>query len=85
MPGLARLALLPPLLALAACGTTSLSDKLAGPDRVRGDADAVRIYQAGSQADAFPLAIGHCARFSRSAQFDRRGEDGAYVFRCVPG
>lgn len=71
-------------LALAACadGDVSLSDRVAGRSRVQGDADGVRVMQADSRADAFPLAIGHCARFGRSAQFDRQAE-GAYVFRCV--
>ena len=69
---------------LAGCSSTeSLSDRVAGASRVRGDADAVSVFKADSRADAFPLAIGHCARFGRSAQYDRRGEDGAYVFRCV--
>ncbi len=72
---------------LAGCadgGTVSLSDRLAGSSRVRGDADTVRVFQAETRADAFPLAIGHCARFGRSAQFDSQAE-GAYVFRCVKG
>ena len=73
-------------LALTACaaGNVSLSDRVAGRSRVQGDADSVRVMQADSRADAFPLAIGHCARFGRSAQFDSR-TDGAYVFRCVKG
>ena len=72
---------------LAGCagdGTVSLSDRLAGSSRVKGDGDVVRVFQADSRADAFPLAIGHCARFGRSAQYDRR-DDGAYVFKCVKG
>lgn len=75
------------VFALAGCagdGTVSLSDRLAGASRVKGDADVVRVFQADSRADAFPLAIGHCARFGKSAQYDRQG-DGAYVFRCVKG
>ena len=75
-------------LSLAGCaqgGTTSLSDRIAGSSRVHGDADRVSVMQADSRADAFPLAIGHCARFGRSAQYDSRGEGGAYEFRCVKG
>lgn len=71
--------------ALAGCAAnTSFSDRIAGSSRVKGDADTVRVFQADSRAEAFPLAIGHCARFGRSAQFDSRAQD-AYVFRCVKG
>ena len=73
-----------PLLAACADGGASFSDRLAGSSRVKGDGETVRVFQADSRADAFPLAIGHCARFGRSAQYDSRG-DGAYVFRCVKG
>lgn len=73
--------------ALLACGCASgagLSDRLAGRDRVRGDAEGVRVSGMGSRLEALPLAVGHCARFGRSAQFDRR-LPGGYAFRCVPG
>ncbi len=70
-------------LSLAGCASeVSLSDRLAGPSRVRGDADAVSVYGMGSRVEALPLAVGHCSRFHKSAQFDRKRED-AYAFRCV--
>ena len=75
------------LLLLTGCASNvSFSDRLAGPDRVRGDAEQVTVTGLGSRIEALPLAVGHCARFGRSAQFDRRAEGGgAYVFRCVAG
>ncbi len=73
-------------LLLGGCAANeSLSDRLAGRDRVRGDAEAVTVSGFASLAEALPLAIGHCARFGRSAQFDRKSDDGAYRFLCVPG
>lgn len=73
-------------LALAACASDqSLSDRLAGRDRVHGDAETVTVTGFSSRVEALPLAVGHCARFGRSAQFDRKAADGAYLFRCVAG
>ena len=70
---------------LTACASdASFSDRLAGRDRVRGDADGVRVFGMSSRLDALPLAIGHCAKFGRSAQFTGRVERG-YAFRCVAG
>ena len=78
---LSRLAL---LLLLTGCASDqSLTDRLAGRDRVRGDRDTVAVSGFGSVAEALPLAVGHCARFGRSAQFDRKDPDGVYRFRCV--
>ena len=51
---------------------------------MQGDVDGVSV-QAGSAAEAFPLAIGHCAHYRRSAQFDRKLEEGRYRFHCVEG
>ena len=69
---------------LAACSSDeSLTDRLAGA-RVRGDADGVVVRQASSVVDALPLAMGHCAHFHRSAQYDRAVQ-GGYRFRCLPG
>lgn len=80
--------LLPALAAallLGACaGGAGLSDRIAGPDRVRGDADTVRVFGMSSRVEAFPLAIGHCSRFGRSAQFTGR-IPGGHAFRCVAG
>ena len=71
---------------LTGCASgVSLSDRLAGPDRVSGDADGVTVRGMGSRVEALPLAVGHCAKWSRSAQFDRKADDGAYMFRCVAG
>ena len=74
------------LFLLAGCASNeSLSDRLAGRDRVRGDAEGVVVSGFGSRAEALPLAVGHCARFGRSAQFDTKTPQGAYSFRCVAG
>lgn len=73
------------LLMLTGCASdVSLSDRLAGRDRVSGDADGVSV-RMGSRVEALPLAVGHCAKSGRSAQFDRKTDDGAYLFRCVAG
>lgn len=48
--------------------------------RVRGDINEVSVQ--GGRWEALPLAVAHCARFSRSAQFVRLNGDRA-VFRCV--
>ena len=70
--------------ALAGCASDeSFSDRLAGRDRVHGDAEGVTVSGFASRVEALPLAVGHCARFGRSAQFDVRTDDGAYRFRCV--
>lgn len=82
-----RLALLAPLmLLLAGCGSTGLAlgQRATAPDRVRGDAEGVRVFGMDSRVDAYPLAIAHCARFGRSAQFTGRMQ-GGHVFRCVAG
>ena len=70
-------------LMIAGCASpdVSLTDRIAG-SRVHGDADRVTVLQAASAADAFPLAIGHCGHFKRSARYDHKEGD-AYVFRCV--
>ncbi len=74
------------LCLLTGCASgESLSDRLAGRDRVRGDADGVAVTGFASRVEALPLAVGHCAKFGRSAQYDRRDDDGAYRFRCVAG
>lgn len=68
---------------LAGCASNvSFSDRLAGRDRVRGDAEGVRVFGMASRVDALPLAIGHCAKFGRSAQFVGRVA-GGHAFRCV--
>ena len=73
------------LLMLTGCASNvSLSDRLAGPDRVHGDADTVTVTGFSSRVEALPLAVGHCSRFGRSAQFDRKDEAGHH-FLCVPG
>ncbi len=72
------------LILLGGCASNeSFSDRLAGRDRVHGDADGVTVSGFGSRVEALPLAVGHCARFGRSAQFDAKTDDGAYRFRCT--
>lgn len=78
-----KLGALTAMLLLGACASDmSLSDRLAGSDRVSGDADGVRVFGMGSRLEALPLAVGHCAKFHRSAQFAGRVPRG-YSFRCV--
>ena len=73
-------------LLLSGCGSMgyALGGRVAGGDRVHGDADAVTVTGMDSRVDAFPLAIAHCARFGRSAQFAGRTA-GGHAFRCVAG
>ena len=72
-------------LLLGGCAAdVSLSDRLAGADRVHGDRNEVTVSRMGSQVESLPLAVGHCARFHRSAQFARKA-GGSYVFSCVDG
>lgn len=81
-----RAAILLLMVTLSSCASgESFSDRLAGPGRVSGDADGVTVRGMGSRVEALPLAVGHCAKSGRSAQFDRRAQDGAYLFRCVAG
>jgi len=69
-------------LSMAGCAANrSLTDLVAG-DRLHGDASGA-IIKADSAADAWPLAIGHCAHFRRSAQFKSRQALGVYEYRCV--
>ena len=49
--------------------------------RVEGDSASVSI--AGGRLDALPLAIAHCARFGRSAQWSHSDGDRS-VYSCVP-
>ena len=69
------------LVLLAGCASDQppVVDRLAGA-RVRGDADRVSVL--GGRLDALPLAVLHCARYGRSAQFDRTEGDRS-VFRCL--
>ena len=73
-------------LLLGGCGSTgfALGQRATAPDRVRGDAEGVRVFGMDSRVDAYPLAIAHCARFGRSAQYAGRAERG-HAFRCVAG
>lgn len=66
--------------ALAGCATDRPAiDRLPG-GRVVGGAERVSVE--GPRWDALPLAVAHCARFGRSAEFDH-AEAGRSVFRCV--
>ena len=70
------------LVALAGCATgqAPVVDRLSG-DRVRGDADHVSVL--GGRLDALPLAVLHCSRYGRAAQFDRLDGDRS-VYDCLP-
>lgn len=66
-------------LALGACAPGSLSPIFG--DRVRGDADQVVVKGFSDALEATPLAVAHCARFRRSAQYASRAADGL-LFEC---
>jgi hypothetical protein len=78
-----RLAVCLLLLALSGCASakTHVLERLLG-DRIQGDADRVAVTGAAGATDALPLAIVHCTRFGRAAQFTRR-EGEKLVFACV--
>ena len=65
---------------LAGCADqTPLIDRVS-KGKVQGDATQVSVE--GSRLDALPLAVAHCARFSRSAQYNR-AEGERSVYDCV--
>ena len=71
-------------LMLAGCSTgdhagAPLVDHLSG-GKVIGTAEQVSVE--GDRVSALPLAVFHCARYHRSAQF-MRSENGRAIFRCV--
>ena len=70
-------------LLLASCATRpSLVDVLAG-DRVDGDENGVLVRGFGADvASATPLAVAHCSRYRRSAQYAARAGE-ALRFRCT--
>ena len=69
-------------LLLGGCASgDSLVEVLAG-DRVEGDAERVLVRGFADVASATPLAVAHCHRFKRSAQYEARAA-GAIRFRCV--
>ena len=73
------------LLLLNLSGCASGADVLGGllGGRVDGDSDRAAVSGADGPVDALPLAIAHCTRFGRSAQFSGR-EGAKVVFACVP-
>lgn len=77
----ASLLLTTAVLSAGCASNESLTDRLAR-GHVQGDADGA-VVRAGSVAEAFPLAVGHCAHFGLSAQFDRKLSDETYRFRCA--
>jgi hypothetical protein len=65
---------------LAGCADqTPLIDRVS-KGRVMGDASQVSVE--GGRLDALPLAIAHCARFGRSAQWSHADGDRS-VYDCV--
>ena len=64
----------------AAAGEQLLQRAIGG--HVSGDASQALVQDMPSAADALPLAIAHCTRFGKKAQFARRaGQD--HLFRCT--
>ena len=66
-------------LALAACASDPLSGLLGG--RAQGDARQVLVRDM-DRFDALPIAVAHCARHHRSAQF-RQMQGADAVYSCV--
>jgi len=69
---------------LAGCATSpgeAIVQRLTG-GKVEGDRDRAVVHGMGSVPDAFPLAVAHCTRFGRKAQFARR-VPGGHAFACV--
>ena len=64
-------------LLLVGCATSAPD----GERRVVGDAQQVSI--AAGRLDALPLAIAHCARYGRAAQWSHSDGDHS-VYTCVP-
>ena len=66
---------------LAGCAnSTPLVDKVS---RGKVDGDASQVSIQGGRLDALPLAIAHCARYGRSAQWSHADNDRS-VYDCVP-
>ena len=74
-----RVLLVGAALIVSGCADTSGPSEGA-PRRVEGDANQVSIL--GGRLDALPIAIGHCARFGRSAQWSHVDGDRS-VYDCV--
>ncbi len=67
-------------IALAGCANqTPLVDRFS-KGQVQGDASQVSIQ--GGRIDALPLAVIHCARYGRSAQWSHADGDRS-VYDCV--
>jgi hypothetical protein len=60
-------------------GQTPLIDRVSD-GKVVGDAERVSIL--GGRLDTLPLAVAHCARFGRSAEWSHADGDRA-VYTCV--
>jgi hypothetical protein len=69
------------LSACASSPTEMVVERLTG-GKVEGGRDQAVVHGMDSMADAFPLAVAHCAGSGRKAQFQRRAP-GAHVFDCV--
>lgn len=75
------------LAVLALCGVmlAGCADQPPLIDRVsRGkvEGDSSQVSIAGGRLDALPLAIAHCARFGRSAEWSHSDGDRS-VYSCV--
>ena len=69
---------------LAGCAASpgqAIVERITG-GRVEGDRDGAVVRGMESTADAFPLAVAHCTRFGRKAQFTRR-VPGGHQFACA--
>ena len=73
------------LLALTALTMSACANSAPLVDRVsqgRVEGDATRVSVAGGRLDALPLAIAHCARYGRSAQWGHADGDRS-LYTCV--
>ena len=67
-------------VALAGCADQPPLVDRVSKGQVQGDGSRVSIE--GGRLDALPLAVIHCARYGRSAQWSH-SEDGRSVYDCV--
>lgn len=81
--GLNRLAVLTPIISLAACAATA--DNIYGGafgQNVTGNAVSVSVTNVWNQADAMPLADRHCGQYGKAARFSGMSGNTA-SFDCI--
>ena len=74
------------LMAASVCGCAQVGGaalRRAVGDRMVGDSQSVLVRDAPSRLDALPLAVAHCSRFGKAAQYASTDAAGVH-FACVP-